>query len=136
MATKGKTPPTTTRRTAARTTKPAASVPRGSTRAPAASRATSGGTAGRASTARAKGASHSTVGGPARPNADAAAAQDQLVQRDGEVERIAAALPDNPNKALEIGRRNAIAPPQGAKTPEQPSAAASASTLSEQNLSP
>jgi len=139
MATKGKTPPTTTtRRTAAKTTKPtaAASGPRGSGRTPAASRATPGGPSGRGSKTRAKGASHSTTGGAARPNPDANAARDRLVQRDADVQRVAASMPENPNKPLEIGRKNAIAPPQGATTPEPPSVAASGSTLSEENLSP
>src|SRR5215213_1745901 len=123
MATKGKTPPaTTTRRTAAKTPKAGAkaSVAGSSGRAGPARTAT-GTPSGRASTTRAKGASHSTSGGPARPNADAGAAQDRLAQRDADVQRLAASMPENTTKPFEIGRRNAIAPQPGMMAPEPPS---------------
>ena len=51
-----------------------------------------------------------------------------------ESQALAAAMPHNPGKALEIGRRNAVSPPRGA-TLSIDAPAASASTLSEANVS-
>ena len=51
-----------------------------------------------------------------------------------QAQALAAAMPFNTRKALEIGRENAISPPRGT-TPAVDAPAASASTLSEANAS-
>ncbi|HVJ60834.1 MAG TPA: catalase [Burkholderiaceae bacterium] len=82
--------------------------------------------------AGAKAAARNTAGGPARtaraPGDDAPAAKAAAT------EALAAAMPFNENKPLEIGRDNAIAPPAGA-TVESDDPRVGASTLSESNAS-
>ncbi len=82
--------------------------------------------------AGAKAAARNTAGGPARtaraPGDDAPAAKAAAT------EALAAAMPFNQNKPLEIGRDNAIAPPAGA-TVESDDPRVGASTLSESNAS-
>ena len=82
--------------------------------------------------AGAKAAARNTAGGPARtaraPGDDAPAAKAAAT------EALAAAMPFNQNKPLEIGRDNAVAPAAGA-TVESDDPRVGASTLSESNPS-
>ncbi|MGS5087887.1 catalase [Hydrogenophaga sp. A37] len=57
-----------------------------------------------------------------------------LAEQAAAAQALAAAMPHNANKALEFGRENAVTPPPGASTPS-PSPVATASTLSEVNIS-
>jgi catalase len=63
-----------------------------------------------------------------------AAQHDARADQAAAVQALAAAMPHNSNKGKEIGRANAVSPPQGL-TAEPTSAAATASTLSEANPS-
>ncbi|MEO8484839.1 MAG: catalase [Betaproteobacteria bacterium] len=74
----------------------------------------------------AKAAARMSAGGPARGKDPS----DLLARRAADVQALAAAVPFNPIKAQEIGRRNAIKPSPGIPV-EPPSDRASASTLSE-----
>ncbi len=69
---------------------------------------------------------------PARPSN--AAPDDPQAAQASEVQAVVAAMPYNPNKALEHGRANAVAPPVGTHVDAGP--LASASTLSEQGVTP
>ncbi|MDL2339605.1 MAG: catalase, partial [Pseudomonadota bacterium] len=72
----------------------------------------------------------------ARPDA-AVTAHDHVPSAEAqraEAQALAVAMPFNENKALELGRENAISPPRGA-TPSVHASDASASTLSEANRS-
>ena len=62
------------------------------------------------------------------------AGPDALAQQAAEIQALAAAMPFNVNKPMEIGRSNALSPPQG-QAFEAPSRAADGSTLSENNPS-
>jgi catalase len=64
----------------------------------------------------------------------AARTNDPMAAQAAQVQALVAAIPHNTNKPLEIGRDNAVAPPQGL-TAEPASPTASASTLSEANPS-
>ncbi len=92
----------------------------------------------------------STVSGPATPPADeqdgeqldegevpgvvlANEAQRKLVLNKSLVQHGAAAMPANPNKAAEHGRKNALQPPEGAHAEQTPEDEASGSTVSEGN---
>jgi len=78
-----------------------------------------------------KAAARKTSGRPsAPPNSDV---DDPLVRQAAQLQAMAAAVSYNANKALEVGRDNAVAPPRGA-TVQPESAAAMASTLSEANV--
>ncbi len=58
-----------------------------------------------------------------------------LAEQAAAAQALAAAMPYNTGKALEFGRENAVAPPRGASASSN-SPTASASTLSERNVSP
>jgi catalase len=80
----------------------------------------------------AKAASRNTASAPARLAPDASA--DEVARRAAEVNVLAAGTHHNANKAGEYGRDSAISPPQGMTVPA-PSEKATASTLSEANVS-
>ncbi|RQP22912.1 catalase [Piscinibacter terrae] len=80
----------------------------------------------------AKAASRNTASGPSHP-ADGPAGDLPSAKAAG-VQALAAAIPFNANKPLEIGREHAIAPPEG-QTAEPTSPLVTGSTLSEANAS-
>lgn len=80
----------------------------------------------------AKAAARKTSGRPANPAPRTS--DDPLAQQAADVQALVASIPYNANKAMEHGRRNATTPPVGL-TAKPPSAAATASTLSEANPS-
>ncbi|MCW5626160.1 MAG: catalase, partial [Burkholderiales bacterium] len=82
--------------------------------------------------AASKAASRSTAGRPSRPAPDGTG--DALTQQAADVQTMVAGLPYNSNKSKEVGRNNAISPPEGLTT-EPPSRQAVGSTLSEVNAS-
>ena len=77
-----------------------------------------------------KAAARSTAGRPSRPAPDGTG--DALAQQAADVQAMVAGLPYNSNKPKEVGRDNAISPPEGLTT-EPPSRQAVGSTLSEGN---
>ena len=79
-----------------------------------------------------KAAARSTSGRPAAPPRDTA--RDALAEQAQATQALVEAMPWNANKALEIGRDNAVHPPAGLQA-EPASAAVTASTLSESNPS-
>src|SRR4051812_20006839 len=82
-----------------------------------------------------KGASRSTVSGPSKPaSSDLAGNADALQRRMDSVGAVAAAMPYNPNKAIEYGEP-AYQPDAGA-TVEMDDPSAGASTLTEAAASP
>jgi catalase len=68
------------------------------------------------------------------PGSDAARSLIAAAEQSAELERMAAAMPYNGNKAKEVGRQNAVAPAAGAQIPNLTSASVG-STLSEFNAS-
>ncbi len=77
-----------------------------------------------------------TVAAPRKPAAPALSRQDANAQAEqaAATKALVAAMPHNPNKQLDTGRANAVAPPQGA-TAKSNSPTVGASTLSEANPS-
>ena len=77
-------------------------------------------------------AAHGSAGRPSKPPPKAG--DDALSQQAAATQALVAAMPCNTNKSKEIGRANAVSPPEGLQSPPA-SAAATASTLSEVNAS-
>jgi len=82
----------------------------------------------------ARAAARNTDSGPAAPAPAAAGSNDLPAQKAIDAQALAAAMPDNPNKALEHGIANAQSAPVGA-TATPASRLATGSTLSEANAS-
>ncbi|KPU90261.1 catalase [Variovorax paradoxus] len=82
----------------------------------------------------ARAAARNTDSGPAAPAPAAAGSNDLPAQKAIDAQALAAAMPDNPNKALEHGIANAQSAPVGA-TATPASRPATGSTLSEANAS-
>ncbi|TAL25535.1 MAG: catalase [Aquabacterium sp.] len=80
----------------------------------------------------ARSSARNTSSRPAEPIGEGST--DPLARQAADIQRLAAAVPANPLKPKETGYRNAVSPPAGTPV-KPPSAQATASTLSETNVS-